>query len=149
MIKSEIDGVILTPQKIISVDGGNVLHAMKRDDPGYTGFGEAYFSTVEYQIIKAWRRHRIMTLNLVVPVGTIRFIIIDDRNVKKEVLYQEVILSKDNYNRLSVPPMVWMGFQGLSAENSMLLNIASIPHDPEESDRKDINEIEFNWSLIK
>ncbi len=150
MIKSDIVGVILTPQKIVSVEGGNVLHAMKRDDPGYTGFGEAYFSTVESQAIKAWKRHRKMTLNLVVPVGLIRFIVVDDRNGKAaESHYQEVILSKDHYNRLSVPPMVWVGFQGLSKEDAMLLNIASIPHDPDESDRKDINEIEFDWSLKK
>lgn len=98
MIKSDIDGVILTPQKIISVDGGNVLHAMKRDDPGYTTFGEAYFSTVKSQVIKAWKRHRRMTLNIVVPVGSIRFIIVDDRNIKaSKPHYQEVILSKDNY----------------------------------------------------
>jgi len=150
MIKSDIVGVILTPQKIVSVEGGNVLHAMKRDDPGYTGFGEAYFSRVESQAIKAWKRHRKMTLNLVVPVGLIRFIIVDDRNEKAaKPHYQEVILSKDNYNRLSVPPMVWVGFQGLSKGNAMLLNIASIPHDPDESDSKDINEIEFDWSLKK
>jgi dTDP-4-dehydrorhamnose 3,5-epimerase len=150
MIKSDIDGVILTTQKIISVDGGNVLHAMKRDDPGYTSFGEAYFSTVKSQAIKAWKRHRRMTLNIVVPVGSIRFIIVDDRNIKAaEPHYQEVILSKDNYNRLSVPSMVWVGFQGLSKGNSMLLNIASIAHEPDEFDRRDINEIEFDWSLKK
>ena len=143
-----IDDVIITPLEIIETFGGNVLHAMKRDDPGYTGFGEAYFSIVESQAIKAWKRHRKMTLNLVVPVGLIRFIIVDDRNINAaEPHYQEVILSKDNYNRLSVPPMVWVGFQGLSKDNAMLLNIASIPHNPDESDRKDVNEIEFDWSL--
>jgi dTDP-4-dehydrorhamnose 3,5-epimerase len=43
--------------------------------------------------------------------------------------------------------MIWMGFQGLSSNGSMLLNIANIVHDPEEVDRKDINEIEFDWSV--
>ena len=106
MIKSDIDGVILTTQKIISVDGGNVLHAMKRDDPGYTSFGEAYFSTVKSQAIKAWKRHRRMTLNIVVPVGSIRFIIVDDRNIKaSKPHYQEVIhlryFKELSYNEIS------------------------------------------------
>jgi len=30
---------------------------------------------------------------------------------------------------------------------NMLLNIASIPHEPEETDRKMINEIDFDWSI--
>ena len=34
----------------------------------------------------------------------------------------------------------------LSRKNSMLLNIANLMHDPKEVDRKNINEIEFDWS---
>ncbi len=36
-----IDGVIVTPLKIINVPGGDVFHALKKDDPGFTDFGEA------------------------------------------------------------------------------------------------------------
>ena len=43
--------------------------------------------------------------------------------------------------------MVWMGFQGLSESGSMLLNIADIEHDPDEVDRKEMNEINYNWSI--
>jgi hypothetical protein len=39
-----------------------------------------------------------------------------------------------------------MGFQGVSEEDAMLLNIANITHNPSEVDRKDINDIEFNWN---
>jgi len=58
----------------------------------------------------------------------------------------DFIVSKDNYCRLTVPPMVWMGFQGLSSDGSMLLNMASIVHNSLEVDRKNIEKIEFNWS---
>ncbi|MCW8899131.1 MAG: dTDP-4-dehydrorhamnose 3,5-epimerase [Gammaproteobacteria bacterium] len=141
-----IDDVIITPLKIINVPGGDVFHAMKKNDSGFAGFGEAYFSTIEPGIIKAWKRHQNMTLNLIVPHGKIRFIIFDDRATDTGKV-QEIILSRDNYCRLTVPPMVWMGFQGVATENSMLLNIASLSHDPEESDKKEISEIIFDWSL--
>jgi dTDP-4-dehydrorhamnose 3,5-epimerase len=49
--------------------------------------------------------------------------------------------------RLTVPPMVWVGFQGMSEYNSLLLNISDIPHDSNEMDKKSIEEIEFNWSV--
>ena len=141
-----INDVLITPLNIIDTTGGNVMHAMKEIDVGFSGFGEAYFSEVELKSIKAWKRHRDMTLNLIVPVGKIRFVLFDDRK-ESDNQFQEIVISRNNYCRLTVPPMIWMGFQGLSSNGSMLLNIANIVHDPEEVDRKDINEIEFDWSV--
>ena len=137
--------LIITPLDIIKVNNGDVMHAMKSHDPGYSGFGEAYFSVVSHNAIKAWKRHNEMTLNLVVPVGKIRFVMFDDRK-DSNTQFHEVIISKDNYCRLTVPPMVWVGFQGLSNNGSMLLNIADIEHNPGEVDKKSIEQIEFNWS---
>ena len=84
---------ILTKNKIISVDGGNVLHGLKSTDVGYDGFGEAYFSLVDKDYIKAWKRHKEMRLNLVVPIGRIRFVLFDDRNTAETPKFQEIILS--------------------------------------------------------
>lgn len=140
-----IEDVIITPLKKIHVPGGDVFHAMKNSDPGYFGFGEAYFSNVNSGSIKGWKRHRLMTLNLIVPVGKVRFVIFDDRKADNGI-FQEIALSLENYCRLTVPPLVWMGFQGISSEPSILLNIASIPHDPDEADKKNLDEIKFNWS---
>jgi dTDP-4-dehydrorhamnose 3,5-epimerase len=143
-----INCVIVTPLKIIDVPGGDVLHVMKSNERGYTGFGEAYFSTIVPGQIKAWKRHKQMTLNLAVPVGMIRFVIFDDRVGSSCIgQFQEVILSRENYSRLTIPPMVWMGFQCVGNETAMLLNIASIPHDPKEADKLEINKIIFDWSL--
>lgn len=143
---TQIEGVLLTPLKTIDVAGGDVRHAMKRNDPGYVGFGEAYFSIVKTGVVKAWKRHKLMTLNLVVCSGKIRFVIYDDRqDLSSEDLIQEVVLSSENYSRLTVPPMVWMGFQGIGAEVNMLLNIVDIEHSTEEVDRLTLNDISFNW----
>jgi len=139
---------LLTPLKKINVEGGDVLHAIKKNDAGFVDFGEAYFSIIESGAIKAWKRHRKMTLNLVVPIGKIKFVMcssLEEKNPK----FNEVILSTNNYFRLTVPPMVWLGFQGLSNELSILLNVSDIPHDPIESDRINFNDIEFDWRLSK
>ena len=142
-----IKDVVITKLSIIdTLGGGVIMHAMKESSVGYTGFGEAYFSQVDQGAIKAWKRHKKMTLNLVVPVGGIRFVLFDDRKVLN-TQFQEIIISKDNYYRLTVPPMVWMGFQGLSEGSAMLLNIADIEHDPDEVNRKEMSEINYNWSI--
>ena len=143
-----IGGVICTPLSIIDTLGGDVFHAMKSSDIGYSGFGEAYFSTVDFGAVKGWKRHHEMVLNLVVPVGEVRFVLYDDRQASKSYgSIQEITLSKNNnYARLAVPPMIWMGFQGMDLGVSMLLNIANIEHSPSEVDRKELSEIDFNWS---
>jgi dTDP-4-dehydrorhamnose 3,5-epimerase len=141
-----MQGVLLTPLKDIPLDAGNVLHGMKKEDPGFTGFGEAYFSTVQSGAVKAWKRHRKMTLNLMVPVGEVRFVLFDDRNNSpNHGQYFSINLSRKNYQRLTVPPMLWMGFQGISEGTNLLLNIADIPHDPEEVNRKGLEELNFHW----
>jgi len=140
-----INDVLITPLDIIETSGGNVMHAMKEIDAGFYGFGEAYFSEVDFNSIKAWKRHQQMTLNLVVPVGKIKFVLFDDRKGSNNQ-FQEITISRDSYYRLTVPPMVWVGFKGLSENGSMLLNIANIRHDLHEVDRKNIKEIKFNWN---
>lgn len=143
-----IEDVIITQLDIIDTRGGNVMHAMKNSSAGYSKFGEAYFSQVHNGAVKAWKRHKTMVLNLVVPVGKIKFVLFDDRKISSGK-FQEVVLSKENYCRLTVPPMIWMGFQGLDSDISLLLNIANIVHSPEESDRKPVNNIKYEWSKIK
>ena len=143
-----INGVKTSPLAIIDTKGGNVLHAMKNSDQGYSGFGEAYFSTIEPKAIKGWKRHKQMVLNLVVPIGSVRFILFDDRENQDNInQFQQVILSiEDSYARLTIPPMIWVGFQGLGQQKSIVLNIANIEHSPEEVERKELSEIKFNWS---
>ena len=138
--------MLITPLDVIHTPGGNVMHAMKESSAGYLGFGEVYFSKVDKGIIKAWKRHKKMTLNLVVPVGKIRFVLYDNRKLTNG-RFQEVIISKENYCRLTIPPMVWLGFQGLSDDGSMLLNIANIEHNPGEIDRLEVDKINYDWSI--
>lgn len=141
-----IEGVILTPLKQIFHPKGNILHAMKKSDPGFSGFGEAYFSTVIFGETKGWKKHLCMTMNLVVPVGEIRFVIFDDRpGSDTNGIFQEVSLSEDNYLRLTVPPGIWMGFQGGGQGLNLLLNLADMEHDPAECENIDLGKIPYGW----
>jgi dTDP-4-dehydrorhamnose 3,5-epimerase len=135
-----VDQILVTPLRRIPLDEGDVLHAMKQSDAGYVGFGEAYFSMIKQGSIKAWKRHLKMTLNLVAPLGKVRFVFVDDAGGVREEFAGE-----NRYVRLTVPPSIWFGFQGLVAPQSMLLNIADISHEPEEIERKKLEEINFSW----
>ena len=137
-----MDGVILTPLKQIYHPKGDIFHAMKKSDIGFDGFGEAYFSTINQNDIKGWKKHTKMTLNIVVPVGNIEFVVYDENS--KE--FFSIKLSHNNYQRLTVKSGLWMAFKGLDKYN-MLLNLASIEHDPNEAINIGIEEIKYEWSV--
>ena len=58
-----IEGLVVTPLKIISLDEGDVMHAIKNSDEGFTAFGEAYFSLINPKSIKGWKMHHEMVCN--------------------------------------------------------------------------------------
>jgi len=140
-----IKDVLVSPLDVIDTPGGSVMHAIKKTSEGYKGFGEAYFSNIEYEAIKAWKRHRIMTLNLVVPYGEVQFVLFDNRNNTNGKI-QKIKISQKNYCRLTVPPLIWMGFKGLDKSGSIVMNIGNIQHDPLEVDKLNLNEINYKWS---
>ena len=133
-----MDGVILTPLKQIHHPKGDVFHAMKKSDCGFDGFGEAYFSTIHQGDIKGWKKHTKMTLNLVVPIGEIEFIVYNEKE------FFTVKLSSKNYQRLTVSSGLWMAFRGVG-ESNMLLNLASLEHDPEEAINQPLDAIPYAW----
>ncbi len=134
-----MDGVTLTPLKQIKHPKGDIFHAMKASDDGFFGFGEVYFSTVNQGEVKGWKKHTEMTLNLVVVTGEIEFVVYDDNS------FYSVNLSKNNYQRLTVEPGLWLAFRGVSIEN-MLLNLASIEHNANESENVDLYDFDYNWN---
>jgi dTDP-4-dehydrorhamnose 3,5-epimerase len=135
------DGVLLTKLRRIPTPRGAVLHGIKSVDPGYAGFGEAYFSMVDHGAVKGWKRHTRMVLNLVVCVGAIRFYVRGE-----DGWAGSVVLSPDadeSHARLTVPPGLWMAFEGVSQAANMVLNVASIGHDPSEAETAPIETFEL------
>ncbi len=135
-----MDGVILTPLKRIYNPKGDILHAMKVSDQGYDGFGEAYFSSVFQSNVKGWKKHSRMTLNLVVPMGAIQFVVYNECTEK----FISIELSEKNYQRLTIKPGLWLAFKGVET-NNVLLNLASIEHDPNEAKNLDLKDIKYEW----
>ncbi len=135
-----MDGVIITPLKKVLNKDGDIFHGMKKTDNGFDGFGEAYFSSINKGSIKGWKKHTQMTLNIVVPIGAINFVIYNDLNGD----FFSVELSQKNYQRLTIKSGYWLAFKGIG-ENNILLNLASIEHDPEEVIKVELNKILYDW----
>ena len=145
-----IDGVVVTPLKQIPDERGSVMHMLRRDCSTFSEFGEIYFSTVHPGVVKGWHLHHRMILNYAVPVGRIKFVLYDQREdspTKGKI--SEVFMGPDNYVLVTVPPLIWNGFKGIGDVTSLLANCASIPHDPDEIERRDPldEEIPYDWGV--
>ena len=127
--------------QIIDNANGTVMHALKKSDLGFQGFGEIYFSHVHYKNIKAWKRHKRMTMNLVVPEGNVRFVFYDEEKDN----FEEYKIGENDYCRLTVKPLIWFGFQGLGNPKNIVMNVANIEHDPDEVERKDLLDLDYFW----
>lgn len=135
-----IAGVLLTPLRRFANPKGDVSHAMKQSDPGFAGFGEAYFTTIVPGQAKGWHKHRRMTMNLVVPVGAARFVIVDDRPDSRSFGRSlSVELSADHYRRLTIAPGLWTAFSCIGPEVGVILNLSSIEYDDAEVLRADLD----------
>ncbi len=132
-------GVSISPLKIITNSKGDILHGMKKSDPGYSSFGEAYFSTLNFGEIKGWTKHEKMILNLIVPNGKVLFVIFNNSS------FYEVTLSRENYHRLTLQPGLWFAFKGIAKKTSLILNIASIEHDQNEMKKLNLEDISYKW----
>ena len=82
-----------------------------------------------------------MTMNLVVPVGRVKFVFYSE----EKNIFEEYILGEDNYNRLTVNPLLWFGFQGMDEGKNLVMNIANIEHDPDEVERKNLMDLKYLW----
>jgi len=131
--------IIITPLKKINLEDGDVLHALKASENEFHGFKEAYFSTIKRNKIKAWKRHLLMTMNLIIPVGKVQFNFYDNN----KNLLKNTIVGEDNYCRITVPPMIWFGFKGLSSHTSYILNISDEIHNPSEVERQPLSFLNF------
>lgn len=145
-IDEMIDGIILSPLKIIGHEKGDIMHIIKSSDAGFKKFNEAYISKINYDQIKGWKKHFKMTCNFIVPIGSIKIVVYDDReNSKTKNTFNEFNLSCKNYCRLTVPNGLWYGFMGISINQSMLINISDILHCKEEQINKKLDKINYKW----
>ncbi len=146
---SPIAGVTLTALRLIGDERGAVLHMLRCDSPEFTRFGECYFSEVLPGAVKAWKRHRVQTQTLAVPVGRIRMAIYDDRPESASHGKLQVIeLGRpDAYLRLRIPPGLWYGFACIGEKPALLANCADLIHDPEEIDARPVDDpgIPYLW----
>lgn len=124
-----------TPLKQIKDDRGAVYHYLKSTDENFKGFGEVYYSKINFQVIKGWKLHYKLHQNFCVPFGKVKIVVFDTReNSPSKGEFEEILLNdSDNYYLLSMPPGLWYSFKCTSENFALLANVIDMEHDPLES----------------
>ena len=145
-----IEGVVITPLEQMHDERGAVFHMLRSDSPNFQGFGEMYFSIINPGVVKGWKRHAKMVMNLAVPKGKLQLVLVDHRiDSSTAGVVQEIILGEkqDIFNLVTVPAIVWTGFKCLSSTPTILANCSSILHDSTEAEGLSLDDpqIFYQW----
>lgn len=139
-----IAGVHVVGQTFIPDSRGVVYHYCKRGDDHWPETpGEVYFSECFPDAVKAWHRHKRMTLRYFCVQGVALLGLIDDRQNSPTYGEQMRITmgpkTSTDHVMVVIPPLVWNGFrvhpEALPDRHVLMANFTDLPHDPDEIER--------------
>ena len=123
----------------IQNEKGNIFKILDKHKNLNKKFSEIYVTSVKYNQIKAWKKHKITNLHLILLNGKVKV------TSYKKNKFQSHILNKPLSHIINVPRNEYFGFKGLSNTLSKILVISDELHDSEEVKSYDINKIKFKW----
>jgi len=148
---ANIQGVKISPLRVISDSRGSVLHMLRSDSDDFLGFGECYFSEVLPGAVKAWKYHYTQVQNIAVPSGKLRLVLYDGRESSSTFgnIIELDLGRPKSYLRVKIPPKIWYGFACIGSLPAILVNCANIPHDPSDTKKIEIGDdfIPYIWNL--
>tara|TARA_B100000767_G_scaffold129575_1_gene123150 strand:+ start:639 stop:1088 length:450 start_codon:yes stop_codon:yes gene_type:complete len=145
-----ISGVKINKKKQFIDERGKIMRMLRVDDEEFLKFGEIYFSYTYPGAVKAWHRHKQMTLNYAAVFGKIKLVLFDGR--KNSLTFnqiQEIYLSDEDYFTITIPPMIWNGFKAIENQPAIIANCSDQIHSENEIERKDYNDssIGYDWEI--
>jgi len=130
-LPGKIDGVIIQPLKKIPDERGTIMHGVRRDTI-LNDFGEVYFKKLYYDVVNGWHVHDSLILNYICVVGMIKLVLYDLRpESPTRGTIEELFIGDDNYCLAHIPPGIANGSKGMTRPFSLMVNIASEPHNPD------------------
>ena len=124
------------------------MHGVRSDNI-LNDFGEVYFKKLYSGVINGWHIHEKLTLNYICVLGMIKLVLFDmrpDSDTKNN--FMEIYFGDDNYSLIHIPPGIANASKGIGFPFSILVNVASEPHNPELKYKRidpHSGEILYNW----
>ncbi len=145
-----IEGVLITPLKLMPNEKGRLMEVQRADDPHFPGFGQVYVTQSFSGVVKAWYRHAKQIDQLAAISGRIKLVLFDDRaGSKTRGSIAEITLGELAPKLVLIPPGVWHGFQAVGESSALLLHLNSEPFHFETPDEERIDpddpRVPYTW----
>ncbi len=146
-----IDGVVVTPLKLLPNDRGRLMEVQRRDSPEFPGFGQVYVTQSFAGVVKAWYRHSKQIDQLAAITGLVKLVLYDTRdNSPTHGSVMEIMLGEMMPRLVLIPPGIWHGFQAVGDSSAFLLHVNSEPFHPDAPDEERLDStdplIPYRWS---
>lgn len=119
-----IEGAHYKDLKLIPDERGFLMEILRRDDPLFQGFGQAYVTAAYPGVVKAWHYHEKQTDHFCVLAGMAKVVLYDAREgspTKGEI--NEFYLGEQRRGLVVIPPGVYHGYKNIGPEVVLLLNL--------------------------
>jgi dTDP-4-dehydrorhamnose 3,5-epimerase len=147
-----IKDVRVKPLKVIPDERGRLMETLRADDELFIKFGQAYITTAYPGVVKGWHFHKIQVDNFVAVAGMFKVVLYDDREgspTRGEV--NEFFMGTHNPILLQIPRLVLHGFKAIGAEEAIMLNLPTEPHNHASPDEYRVDphspKIPYDWTL--
>ncbi len=130
-----IEGVKLKDLKVIPDERGRLMEILRADDEIFEKFGQVYMTTGYPGVVKAWHYHKKQTDNMTVLKGMMKIALYDAREdspTRGEV--NEFFLGEHNPKLLQNPKLLYHGFECISQEEAVVINIPTETYNYETPD---------------
>jgi dTDP-4-dehydrorhamnose 3,5-epimerase len=149
-VSSPIDGVVISPLKLLPNARGRLMEIMRTDDPDTISVEQVYLTSTYPGVVKAWYRHQQQVDQLASISGLVRLVLFDGREGSASYRsVQEIYLGELAPRLVRIPTGVWHGFQSVGIQEAFLLHLNSHRFDPVRPDEdrlpQDDPRIPFTW----
>lgn len=131
-------------------DRGRLFEILRRDDPHFRQFGQAYVTTTYPGVVKAWHRHQRQDDHFCCLVGMIKLVVHDDRpGSATRGATQEIWLGEHKPRLVVVGRGLWHGWTALGTREAMILNLVTEPYDhaaPDEERVAPHGVLPYDWT---
>jgi len=128
---------------IFKDERGAVMQFFKKNTFKLKECSEVYFSVTNEGIVKGWKYHKEIWQHLSVINGAIELVVFDNRenSETKGHINRLVLDDGERYCLLIMPPGLWYSFKGLGSKDSIIANVITAEHSPEESITVPLNDL--------
>lgn len=135
MAKQLIDGVKVTPRRMIPDERGMLMELFRSDDEDFEQFGQVYMTTAYPGVVKAWHYHKKQTDNFICIRGMMKIVLYDARqDSPTQGMVNEFFMGERNPIRLRIPKDVYHGFKCVSESEAIVINVPTEVYNYAEPD---------------